>query len=186
MVGKDIIRMSLGELKRLKAVHEIRKGHITQKAAASTLGLSERQVRRLVRAVKEEGDHGVVHKNSGRRSKRKKPDKIRAKALFLYQKRYQGFGPTLAAEKLLKRDRLRLSNETLRQWRLIEAGLWAKRGKRSAHRRWREPELVIMGYADDATNKGVCQVLRLRRDCSRNGQLQGIYKKARPSHELIP
>ena len=72
MVGKDILRMSLREVKRLKAVHEISKGHITQKAASSMLDLSERQVRRLVRAVKDEGDHGVVHRSRGRRSNRKK------------------------------------------------------------------------------------------------------------------
>ncbi len=174
MVGKDIIRMSLREVRRLKAVHEVRKGHITQKAVASMLGLSDRQVRRLVRAVKEEGDHGVVHKNRGRRSNRKKPDKMRAKVLSLYQRIYQGFGPTLATEKLFERDGVKLSTETLRKW-LIEAGLWVKRRKRSGHRRWRErkecfgemvqmdgshhdwlegrgSELVIMGYIDDATN----------------------------------
>tara|TARA_B100000315_G_C14370164_1_gene492583 strand:- start:170 stop:433 length:264 start_codon:yes stop_codon:yes gene_type:complete len=87
-----------------------------------------------VRAVKEEGDHGIVHKNCGRRPNRREPDKIRAKALSLYRKRYEGFGPTLATEKLLERDRLQLSKETLRQW-LIEAGLWVKRRKRAGHRR---------------------------------------------------
>ncbi len=137
MVGKDILRMSLREVKRLKVVNEIRKGHITQKAAASMLGLSERQVRRLVRVVKKEGDQGVIHKNRGRRSNRKRPDKIRSKVLSLYCKRYKGFGPTLATEKLLERDGLQLSNETLRKW-LIEAGLWFKKRKRSGHRRWRE------------------------------------------------
>lgn len=174
MVGKDIIRMSLREVSRLKAVHEVRKGHITQKAAASMLGLSERQVRRLVRAVKKEGDYGVVHKNRGRRSNRKKPDKMRIKVISLYRRRYQGFGPTLAAEKLLERDGIKLSNETLRQW-LMKETLWVKKRKKSGHRRWRErkecfgemvqmdgshhdwlegrgPELVIMGYIDDANN----------------------------------
>ncbi len=42
MVGKDIIRMSLREVRRLKVVYEIGEGHITQKAASSILGLSER------------------------------------------------------------------------------------------------------------------------------------------------
>jgi len=174
MVGRDIIRMSLRELRRLKAVHEVRKKHITQKAAALMLCLSERQVRRLVMAVKKEGDAGVVHKNRGRRSNRKKPDKMRSKVLSLYRKRYKGFGPTLATEKLFERDGFKLSDETLRQW-LLEAGLWVKRRKRSGHKQWRErkecfgemvqmdgshhdwlegrgPDLVIMGYIDDATN----------------------------------
>ena len=58
MVEKDIVRMSLREVRRLKAVHDVKEGHTRQKAAASMLGLSERQVRRLVRVVREEGDHG--------------------------------------------------------------------------------------------------------------------------------
>ena len=68
------------------------------------LCLSERQVRRLVRAVREEGGHGVVHKNRGRRSNRKKPDKMRAKVLSLYRRIYKGFGPALATEKLFEGD----------------------------------------------------------------------------------
>ncbi|MEW5993989.1 MAG: helix-turn-helix domain-containing protein, partial [Candidatus Zixiibacteriota bacterium] len=61
MAGKDIIRMSLEELRRLKVVQEAIDRHITQKVAASMVGLSERQVRRLVRAVREEGDRGIIH-----------------------------------------------------------------------------------------------------------------------------
>jgi hypothetical protein len=175
MVGKGIIRMSLREVRRLKVVHEIRKGHITQKVAASMLALSERQVRRLVRVAKKEGDPGVVHKNRGRRSNRKTPDKVRSKVVSLYRRRYKGFGPTLAKEKLLEMDGLDVSKETLRQW-LIADGLWVKKRKSSRHRRWRErkacsgemvqmdgsvhdwlegrgPKLVFMGYIDDATSK---------------------------------
>lgn len=175
MAGEDIIRMSLREVKRLKALHEVLKGHISQKSAALMVDLSERQVRRLVRSVREEGDIGVIHKSRGRRSNRKKPEKMRSKVLSLYGRRYRGFGPTLAAEKLLEREGIQVSDETLRQW-LMETGLWEKRRKRRGHRRWRErktclgemvqmdgshhdwlegrgPELVLMGYIDDATNR---------------------------------
>ncbi|MFQ5586298.1 MAG: ISNCY family transposase, partial [Thermodesulfobacteriota bacterium] len=173
MAGEDIIYMSLQELKRLKAVQESIERHITQKAAASITGLSERQIRRLVRAVRQEGESGIVHKARGRVSKRKTPGKTRKKALKLYEKKYQGFGPTLASEKLMERDGIEISKETLRKW-LMEAGLWQKRRKRSSHRQWRvrkecfgemlqidgshhdwlegrAPELVLMGYIDDAT-----------------------------------
>ena len=51
--------MSLREIKRLKAVQEAIDWHITQRAAASVVGLSERQVRRLVSAVRHEGNSRV-------------------------------------------------------------------------------------------------------------------------------
>jgi len=199
MVGKDMFRMSLRELKRLKAIHEARQGHITQKAAGSMLDLSERQVRRLVRAVRDEGEAGVIHKSRGRVSNRRKPDKLRAKVISLYCKRYQDFGPTLAVEKLLERDGIRLSDETLRKW-LIEEGLWIKRRKRSGHRRWRErkpcfgemlqmdgshhdwlegrgPELVLMGGIDDATNKVYARFYDYEGTLPAMGSFKGYAKK---------
>jgi hypothetical protein len=77
-------------------------------------------------------------------------------------------------EKLMEREGIRISDETLRKW-LVEAGIWKKRRKRSPFRRWRPrrecfgellqmdgshhdwlegrgPELVLMGSIDDATN----------------------------------
>lgn len=174
MAGKDIIVMSMRELKRLKVVHEAIDRQITQRVAASLAGLSERQIRRLVRSVREEGDIGIVHKSRGRPSNRRISGKVKEKVLSLYRRKYGGFGPTLAREKLQELDGIKLSDETLRQW-LLEAGLWQKRRRRSSHRRWRPrkecfgemlqmdgshhdwlegrgPVLVLMGYIDDATN----------------------------------
>ena len=174
MAGKDIIEMSLKELKRLKLVHRSIEGQITQKTAAEMVGLSERQIRRIVKAVREDGDAGVVHRGRGRSSNRRVSDKVRKKVVRLYKKKYLGFGPTLASEKLQEMDGIKLSDETLRLW-LLEAGLWKKKRKMSGHRRWRPrkeclgemvqmdgshhdwlegrgPELVLMGWIDDATN----------------------------------
>ena len=68
MAGKDIIYMSLRELKRLKVIHEAIERHITQNMAALMTGLSERQVRRLVRGIREDGESGIVHKSRGKPS----------------------------------------------------------------------------------------------------------------------
>jgi transposase len=175
MAGKDIIEMSVRELRKLKAVQAAIDGHITQGAAASMVGLSERQVRRLVRAVREEGDRGIIHKARGRPSNRRLPEELRGRAMSLYKGKYPDFGPTFASEKLAELDGIAVSDETLRKW-LIGEGLWKGRRKRSAHRRWRErkecrgemvqvdgshhdwlegrgPLLVLMGYIDDATGE---------------------------------
>jgi transposase len=173
MAGKDIIYMSLRELKRLKVIHEAIERHITQNKAALMTGLSERQVRRLVRGIREEGERGIVHKSRGKPSNRQMPEKVKEKVLKLYSKKYPGFGPLLATEKLKELDGIIISDETLRKW-LMEAGLWKRRRKKSSHRRWRVrkecfgemvqmdgshhdwlegrgPKLVLMGYIDDAT-----------------------------------
>ncbi|MHA2220113.1 MAG: helix-turn-helix domain-containing protein [Candidatus Hodarchaeales archaeon] len=175
MAGKDIIKMSLEELKRLKIIQEVIEKHFTQNTAASILGLSERQIRRLISVVRKEGEKGIVHKSRGKLSNRKIPDNIKSKVLKLYGEKYLGFGPTLANEKLLEMDKIEVSNESLRKW-LIAEGLWKRKRKNRGHRQWRErkecfgqmvqldgshhdwlegrgPKLVIMGYIDDATNE---------------------------------
>ena len=174
MAGKDMIVMSIGEVRRLKAVQSVIDRHITEKVSGLDVGLSERQVRRLVKAVREGGDRGIIHGLRGRPSNRRFPEEIREKVLSFIEERYSDFGPTFATEKLFECEGIKISDETLRKW-LIEAGYWKKRRKRSGFRQWRPrrecfgqmvqmdgshhdwlegrgPKLVLMGYIDDATN----------------------------------
>lgn len=175
MVGEDTITMSLRETKRLKIIQSAIDRQITQKSVSAILELSDRQVRRLVERVREEGARGIIHRSRGRPSNRRLCDKVKEKVIKLYTRQYPDFGPTLASEKLLERDGIRISDETLRKW-LLEEGLWEKRRRRSAYRQWRPrrscfgamvqmdgshhdwlegrgPSLVLMGHIDDATNK---------------------------------
>ena len=79
MTGKDIIRMSVKDLKRLKIIQEAIDRQITQKTAASIMGVTERQIRRITKAVRKEGEKGVIHKSRGMISNRKIPEKTRNK-----------------------------------------------------------------------------------------------------------
>jgi transposase len=175
MTGEDMIMARQGELRRLHIIQKVLERVIKQVEAAEILSLSSRQIRRIIKRIRIEGDKGIIHKSRGRPSNRRIPGKIRDKVIQLYRKQYQDFGPTLASEKLLQRDGIRVNDETLRMW-LIEAGDWKKTRKRRAHRQWRErkhhygemvqidgshhdwfegrgPRCVLMGYIDDATGK---------------------------------
>jgi hypothetical protein len=175
MVGEDTITMSLRDTKRLKLIQSAIDGQLTQKSVSALLELSDRQVRRLVQRVREGGARGIIHLSRGRPSNRRLGDKLKEEVISLYTRHYADFGPTLASEKLLERDGIRISDETLRKW-LLEGGLWEKRRRRSAYRQWRPrrscfgemvqmdgshhdwlegrgPSLVLMGHIDDATNK---------------------------------
>jgi len=208
MTGKGIIEMSIRELRRLKAVQEAIDKHITQRAASSVIGISERQVRRLVRAVKEQGETGIIHKARGQVSPKKIPERKREGILKLYRDKYLDFGPTFAAEKLYEMDGIRLSKETLRKW-LVEEGLWSKKSKKTSHRNWRPrkerfgemaqldgshhdwlegrgPELVFMAYIDGCNQRSVRQVLRSRRHKASNGQFQRIRKEAWAAPQCLP
>src|SRR5450759_4586360 len=92
--------MSQRERDRLQVLHEVKKGHLTQKQAGGQLKLSERWVRKLVARLRKEGDGGILHRLRGRRSKRKLSEGVRAKVVRLAKREYADFGPTLAAEYL--------------------------------------------------------------------------------------
>jgi hypothetical protein len=175
MAGEDMIMAHPGEIRRLHVIRKVLEGVIKQVEAAEILSLSGRQIRRIVKRIRCEGDRGIVHQSRGRASNRRTPDKVKDKVIRLYRAQYKDFGPTLASEKLSERDGIGMSGETLRRW-LLEAGDWKRRRKGRQHRQWRErkhhygemvqidgshhawfeergPGCVLMGYIDDATGK---------------------------------
>ena len=115
------------ERDRLKVLHEVQGGHLTQGEAAGHLGISDREVRRLLARIAAEGDRGVVHRLRGKASNRRLAESLRSRALKLVKTKYRDFGPTLACEYLAQDDALEVSKETLRGW-MMAAGL--RRGKR--------------------------------------------------------
>jgi transposase len=172
MAGKGIIMATQEELRRLHVIEKVLEGGLKQVEAAEIISLSSRQIRRIVRRVKREGQRGIVHRSRGRPSNGKISDQLKEKVIKLYRGSYKDFGPTLACEKLLERDGVSLSDETLRGW-LIGSGDWKRVRKRRKHRQWRERKghpgemvqidgshhawfedrgepCVLMGYIDDA------------------------------------
>jgi hypothetical protein len=122
---KDIIMLSQRELNRLHIIKQAIDKKVKQREAAEILLMSERQIRRQIKRIREEGDVGIIHKSRGKESNRKIPKKIKSKAIKLYREKYLGFGPTLASEKLGELDGITVNDETLRKW-LIESGDWKK------------------------------------------------------------
>lgn len=164
--------MSEGDRLRKVILEGVRDGRVTLKTAALRLDVSYRQLRRIWKRFQDEGDPGLIHRGRGRPSNRSKPPSLRDRAIRRYRERYEGFGPTLACEKLAQ-EGLVLDHETLRRW-LIEERLWAGPKTRTRHRAYRErkarfgemlqldgsqhrwfgrhePEACLMNMVDDAT-----------------------------------
>lgn len=173
MAEKDVILMNGTERKRLKVISMAADSRIKQWEAAEKLDLSERQTRRLIKRYRSDGDKGLVHGLRGHESARKIDNDTKEDMINIYAEKYKGFGPTLAHEKFIENEGMKISRESLRK-QLIESGLWEMSRKSKKHRHWRErmrnqgdmvqmdgshhdwlegrgPWLVIMGYIDDAT-----------------------------------
>lgn len=125
-----MITMSAKERDRLRVIEAVREKRLRQGEAAARLGLSVRQVKRLVRAHREGGAAGLVSKRRGQPSRRRIGEAERSQVLDCVRQQYADFGPTLAAEYLTSYHGFTRSVETLRQWMIGEA-LWeAKRARR--------------------------------------------------------
>ena len=103
MAGEGMIVARPKELRKLYVVRKVLDQEILQEKASEILSLSSRQIRRIIKRVRLEGDKGVIHKSRGRPSNRRISDEIREKVIQLYRSEYEDFGPTLAAEKLEER-----------------------------------------------------------------------------------
>jgi transposase len=175
-MAQDIIAMSLKEIERLKVVHKVLGEQISQVKAAEIMDLSERQVRRIIRRVRDEGGRSIAHRSRGQEAANKMPKELEDRIGEIIREEYPDFKPSLAAEKLMESHGIRVGREKLRQI-MIEQGLWKVRKRRhgyvyqwrerkayygemiqmdGSHHDWMEDRgerLVLMGYIDDATNR---------------------------------
>ena len=173
---KDMIMISSEELRRLGIIKKVLGKEINQQEASEAIGISDRQVRRIVKRVRKEGERGIIHGLRGQEGSHRIKAEEKQKIVGLYRRKYEGFGPLLASEKLLEREKIKVCDETLRLW-LIEEGLWeVKRHKEEKKRSWRArkehygemvqmdgshhdwlegrgPKMVLVGYIDDARGR---------------------------------
>ena len=118
-----VVRMSLREVDRYAVLQQAVLRRMSQSDAALWLNVSVRQIKRLVRAVRQQGPQGVVSKRRGAPSNRRTDAALRQRFVGLVRERYSDFGPTLACEHLAEHHGYGGSAQTLRGW-MIEEGLW--------------------------------------------------------------
>jgi transposase len=132
---EETVGLSVKERAHLVELELVKRGRQTLRSAAERAQLSERQMSRIQERYRRLGAKGLAHASRGRPSNRSLEGETKDRALEICRGRLEGFGPTLAAEKLLE-DGLRVDHETLRRW-LIAEGLWSKKKRRGPHRKWR-------------------------------------------------
>ena len=123
--------MSQKERDRLKVLTEARDKLITQKQAAERLKMSQRQIRRLVRRLRQVGDRAVLHGLRGKSSNRKIADEVKQRAIAELRdnRPCHDFGPSYASEHVRKQLDIQAGKDTVRKW-MIDAGLWQARKRK--------------------------------------------------------
>jgi transposase len=173
---EKLLAMSGKEISRLEVMQRLKEKSLNQREAAKMMGVSIRQVKRMFKAYRNQGAAGLVSQRRGRVSNNRLDEATRVDALDLLGSKYRGFGPTLACEKLVEVEGLKISKESVRKMMLV-AGLWkARRVRKIVTHQMRErrpclgelvqidgsphdwfegraPGCVLLVFIDDATGK---------------------------------
>jgi transposase len=139
---QEVLTMSTKERQRLQVIGHLKHGKTTVAKAAAALGLSERQMYRVLHRHQTQGDRGLLHLLRGHPSNRGYPEAVRKEALRLYQEAYPDYGPSLFAEMLAQHHDQIIDSDTLRRW-LKAAGLWIGLRAARRHRQRRERREAI-------------------------------------------
>lgn len=171
--------MTMIERLRLTVIEELTDGLINGTTAATRLGLSIRQVKRLKDSFVKNGHDGLIHGSRGKIGARKIDIDLENNIVKIINDKYSDFGPLLAHEKLQEFHQIKLGHETIRAI-MIRNRIWKnKKRKRSQYFSWRErrfsygelqqfdgsyhnwfegrnhdlPEACLLASIDDATGK---------------------------------
>ena len=98
----------MSEADRLKVVQAVVNRMLRVAAAAKRIGVTPRQVARLLIGYKEIGPVGLTSRMRGKPSNHQLPAGLAEYAMELVRDRYSDFGPTLAREKLIHHVRQQL------------------------------------------------------------------------------
>jgi transposase len=131
------VTMSERDLRRIAVLSEVISERRTIVSAASVLAVSVRHVHRLLDRFEAGGGASLAHRARGRAPNNGIDAAVADYAIALIREKYLDFGPTLAAEMLVRHHGLTVSRETLRKW-MVQAGIWLSRKQR---RSFHQPRL---------------------------------------------
>lgn len=120
---KGSITMSIKEAGRISIITKLSHKEIKQARAAAILGISIRQVRRLLKRFRRDGTSGITHGLRGTKSNNRVDPNVIETAIATVRDHYPDFSVTLAHEKLVDHHGFPYSRETLRE-ALVNIGLW--------------------------------------------------------------
>jgi transposase len=174
---EDLLQMNQKERERLKTIIRLEEGSLNQCIAAKQLKIGVRQLQRLVREYRINGEKALISKKRGRQSNNSLSDLVRKKIATTISQNYSDFGPTLAHEKLAEKHGIITSVSSVRNI-MIENKIWVPRKAKTInkiHQRrqprqcygeliqmdgsyhdWfegRAPECCLIVVIDDATSR---------------------------------
>ena len=170
---KDVT-LNQREQARLQVLNSALEYQLPRAQAAEIMGISERQLRRILAAYRREGAAALSHGNRGRQPRNAVPEEIATTVIILASEKYTGFNHSHLTEVLAEREGIHLSRQAVSRL-LNRHGLTSAKRHRppkhrvrrermpqegmlmqidGSHHRWLEdrgPRFVLLLAVDDAT-----------------------------------
>lgn len=202
---KETITLNSREQQRLMVLNRVLEGQLVAREAGELMGLSVRQIRRMVAAYKKEGAAALAHGNRGRTPANTLSDDVKQHIVELARGKYRGCNQQQMSELLQEHEGIRVSRSTLRNT-LLHNGISSPRRRRAPRHRsrrerypqegqlwqidasphdWLEgrgPRLTLFAAIDDATGTITAALFRAQEDAAGYMELmqQGVLKHGRP------
>lgn len=129
--------MSKKEINRIDILNRILRSEETVARAAAIIGISDRQMYRVLKRYRSSGEAGLCHELRGRVSNQGIDPDLCKRAMRLFREQYSDYGPTLFAEKLEEHHQITVSRHTVTRW-MKKEHLYIPQRQRRRHRRKRE------------------------------------------------
>lgn len=171
---KEEVTLNTKEQKRLVILNQVEVKQLSRDKAKELMGISSRQLKRIIATYRKEGAAALAHGNRGKRPHNALNEELKRQVLELAQEKYTGFNFQHFTDSLKDRERIDISRSTVRRI-LLKAGITSPKKRRSPkHRSRRErypqegmllqidasphpwleergPSFTLIGAIDDAT-----------------------------------
>lgn len=169
------MKITMKDEQKINVIQSVKGRQVSLVEGSRLLGVTVRQINRLLVRLRDYGIRGLIHGNRGKTSPRKTPESILERIKAGMRGKYKDINDIHLAELLKREEKISVSKSTIRRIR-VEEGLEAKRKRRSPRYRsrrerkeafgqmvqidasphdWLEgrgPWLTLVGGIDDACN----------------------------------
>lgn len=149
---KVILRMK--ELKKYEVIKELVDHGGNKKRAAINLGLTVRQIDRLIIIYKEKGKSGFIHGNRSKKPAKTLDKSFSDNIILLYQNKYQGFNFKHFYDYLIEEENINVSY-TFVYTTLMKKGIRSPKARKSTKRRLAKEKLQKEKKLQNKTEKEI-------------------------------
>ena len=134
------VELRMNELEKYEKIKELVEHGGNKKHVALQLGLSVRQVERLIKKYKEKGKSGFIHGNRSRKPAKTLDKSISDTIILLYRTKYQDFNFNHFYDYLIEEEKIKVSYHFV-YTTLMNAGIVSPKAKKATKKRLAKEKL---------------------------------------------